>query len=653
MKTRNSALIIIAATIVVYLNSLANGFVWDDIALTVNNDFIKGFALIKEIIARPLYYLSGDSLVYYRPLQAVSYLFDYSLWGLVPFGFHLTNLVLHILAALLVYRFSGLLFGDSEAGFLSALLFAVHPLNTSVVDYISGRADILLAVFSLSALLLFIRGGRKYYFWSLWCFILALLSKEAAVIFPLVLVFVQEMYFKIKSIKEGRNKARPWYAVFILASLIYLLLRIKVIKIGTNIFPPAGSNPASIIFTFINININYIRLAYAPFGLHMLRNIPVVMPHAAAFILYGLFVLILSSAAIIIYRRNKRVFLLLGLSFLWLLPTALPFFRYPEYYLQGRAIMAESWFYLPLIGILAITVWLLKIITARARLSFYIVIGCLAVYFSIITVKESFSWRSNYALFSNILKYVDNSVTAYRNIAQVYLNRGANQRAIEAYRKALLLKQDDKRRAALYNGIARAFLADNRLADAYDSCKMAIAANPDDADSYTSWGLISAVKGDPVGARQQWRTALDRDPFNAAAFDNLVRVSASDKETRKYLIDKYEELLGKREFSIAYRARRALGIIYFYCNIDSEAVSYFKKALAINPYDAKASSGLAVCFARSADCRAAVKFFRRSIKLNPFDPEAYRNLALLYKDLNMPRQSARLILKAGSLGLFE
>jgi len=71
--------------------------------------------------------------------------------------------------------------------------------------------------------------------------------------------------------------------------------------------------------------------------------------------------------------------------------------------------------------------------------------------------------------------------------------------------------------------------------------------------------------------------------------------------------------------------------------------------IKVNPYDPKANNGLAVCFARAGNFEAAMKFFRRAIKLNPFDPEPYRNLALLYKELNMPKESGRLMLKAQSL----
>lgn len=653
MKSRYSILIIIVAAVAVYLNSLGNAFVWDDIALVVNNDFIKGPVLIKEALLSPLYYFGQEPNFYYRPLQTLSYLFDYSLWGLNPFGFHLTNLILHVLLVLLVYRFIDLIVANREVAFLSAALFAIHPLNTSVVNYVSSRADILLAIFSLLALLLFIKGGGRHRLFSLLFFITALLSKEAAATFPLGLILTQEAYFRIKGIKQGRTKTRLWYAVFILISLSYLLLRIGIVKIGTGIFPPPGTDPWGTIFTFVNINIKYISLVYAPFGLHMLRNIPVAVPLVPAFIFYGLLVLVFLTVSVIVYYFNKRVFLLLGLSFLWLLPTATLFFRYPEYYVQGRAIMSENWFYLPLIGILAAGVWLLKTITARARLVFYVIVCCLAIYFSAITFRANSAWRNNYVLFSRILEYVDNSATAYRNMALLYLDRAENKKAIESYQNALSLKQEDKKKAVLYSGIAMAYLADKKMKEAYDSAKKAIAMDGGNADTRASLGVVYAARGDARKARGEWLESLEIDPFNRLAFDRLASLSVKDSGLREYLIEKYRGIIKGDGVFGNYRVYRGLGIIYLYNNMDSHAFLNFAKSLELDPYDPKSNNGMAICYVRSGDFVRAAIFFKRSIRLNPFDPEPYRNLSLLYRQLNMAKQSARLLEQAASLNLLQ
>jgi len=85
----------------------------------------------------------------------------------------------------------------------------------------------------------------------------------------------------------------------------------------------------------------------------------------------------------------------------------------------------------------------------------------------------------------------------------------------------------------------------------------------------------------------------------------------------------------------------------------TRALTNFRKALKVNPYDSKSNSGMAICFARSGDFKAAALFFKKAIKLNPFDPEGYQNLARLYKEANMPQESEQLMRQSALLNIFN
>jgi protein O-mannosyl-transferase len=170
-----------------YSNSLLNPFIWDDEALVVQNPIIRSPAGLLNAFTSDLYSGVDFGSNFYRPLQAVSYLWDYHFWRLDPYGYHLTNIALQILVSFLVFLFSFNFVKKREVAFGAALLFALSPLNTEAVTYISGRADMLLGLFLLSSFLLFIRGYR---FFSWIAFILALLSKELAVVFPGVFILL-------------------------------------------------------------------------------------------------------------------------------------------------------------------------------------------------------------------------------------------------------------------------------------------------------------------------------------------------------------------------------------------------------------------------------------------------------------------------------
>ena len=141
-----------------YANSLQNQYVFDDLHLIAASSQITGIDNIPSLL------LSGKMSAYYRPLRTISYTLDYTLnkafwyrfanrqWtdrGLVPFGYHVSNIFYHIVTALLVYLVIFKLSLNSRAAFIGAGLFVLHPVHTDSVTYLSGRRDILFTLFYL------------------------------------------------------------------------------------------------------------------------------------------------------------------------------------------------------------------------------------------------------------------------------------------------------------------------------------------------------------------------------------------------------------------------------------------------------------------------------------------------------------------------
>jgi hypothetical protein len=131
-----------ATAIAVYLNTLLNAFVWDDLYLVVDNTHIKSLTSIPGLFTEALF----PRTQYYRPLQAFTFAFDYRVWGLAAGGFHLTSALLHAAVAWMFYRLAARILRDPLAGVAAALLFAVHPLHTEAIAYLSGRSDPLAAL---------------------------------------------------------------------------------------------------------------------------------------------------------------------------------------------------------------------------------------------------------------------------------------------------------------------------------------------------------------------------------------------------------------------------------------------------------------------------------------------------------------------------
>src|SRR5438067_689812 len=193
---------------IIRLPAIQGGLIWDDVFLTRDNPFIKSPLLALEAFR---HYLFLDSFSgHYRPVQNLSYMLDYFFWNTDPAGFHLSNILLHVAAGLLLYRLLTPLFGkqaglwesddprSARAGALAAFIISgiwmVHPVHSAAIDYISGRADSLAFVFSAGAWLLVLRAriakarwlkGITYLLAAL-SGVLALCSREIACIWILI-----------------------------------------------------------------------------------------------------------------------------------------------------------------------------------------------------------------------------------------------------------------------------------------------------------------------------------------------------------------------------------------------------------------------------------------------------------------------------------
>ncbi|MFN2508530.1 MAG: hypothetical protein ABR589_07135, partial [Chthoniobacterales bacterium] len=167
MKKLAPLLLLTAAIFAAYAPAIRNGFVWDDHALVLRDPLIRSWRLMPEGFAHFLFTDAAAS-DFYRPMQRLSYTLEYAAFGLQPAAYHVTSVLCHLAAALALFLFARellRLFDLSERArrygpLLSALVWALHPLHTSAVAYISGRADSLAAAFGFAALYFAFRSLR-------------------------------------------------------------------------------------------------------------------------------------------------------------------------------------------------------------------------------------------------------------------------------------------------------------------------------------------------------------------------------------------------------------------------------------------------------------------------------------------------------------
>lgn len=656
MNNKKNILVIILSSLAVYANSLTNGFVWDDVFTVINNDFIKGSSLVSQIFVKPLFYFSNLDYLYYRPLQSLSYVADYSLWGVNAFGFHLSNVLLHIIASVLVYSFLNLLFSNQKLSFFSALLFALHPVNTSVVNYITSRADILFLIFTISSVMVFLKANNyRQYLLSVFFFVLALFSKETAVIFPVFLIFIKEVYSKLRnqSLDNNLNLPRRWYWSFLFISAAYLIFRVVFLGLKANFMLPAGSGFLLCVLTLCKIISSYLMIIIWPFNLHMLRVVDIIQLNFINIFIFLVAVILLVILLTIIYKRNKILFLASGLFLIWIIPVGALAFKNPEYYFQHKAIMEEHWLYLPSIGIFIFIYFIFEKAKKHLnRIAYSMLFLILFLFYGAITISENVFWKDNLSLFLHTSKYVKYSSTVYRNLGWIYLGKYDLPMAISMYSKALELKQDNRHKMVLFKDISYAYFLDNQIAPAEKACRSALNINDKYADAHAYLGSIY-LRADPAVSLREWAIALDIDPFNAVAFNSLLELSRKDELIRIDLIKKYSKLLKATCCFERYKIYRSLGMIYFYNGIDSLAKDNFMKAIQINPYDVKVINAMAIYDAKSGNVESAIRLFKSALRINPFEKETYNNLAVLYNSLGNLKDEQRMLSQYNKVDIFK
>ncbi|MFA5096694.1 MAG: hypothetical protein WC478_05080, partial [Candidatus Omnitrophota bacterium] len=380
--------------LIVYANSLPNPFIWDDEGIVLKNPYLASWANLPKAFTSDLYPGITAGSNFYRPLQTVSYIWDYHLWELEPFGYHLTNIILQALVSFLVFLFSRVILKDIKAAFAAALLFALHPVHTEAVAYISGRAEMLMAIFVLSSLLLFIRGNRGL---SLAAFIGALLSKELAAVFPLV-ILAYLFFYQDGGRRPGAGRGLKQILPFLLIDLIYLFLRSGVLSFAT-IRPPALTQYPLLlrILVFPEVLFTYLKLFIVPLDLHMSWTVfrPVGLLAVSGSVLLLIAICLGCASILKNYRRGRAAAFMLAWFFIFLIPQSglLPI----------NAFVAEHFIYLSSISFFMLLAYALRKFLRRGV--FIFAVAGFALFYGLLTYTRNFDWRDPLVFYAKILKY--------------------------------------------------------------------------------------------------------------------------------------------------------------------------------------------------------------------------------------------------------
>lgn len=447
---------------IAYFNSLGNGFASDDRGVIFDPLLTK-----IDYFWHPPYFNTS--------IRAILIFFTNQLFGLNPFFFRLPNILAHLGSAFLIYFIVRRLSGKLTAIFAAAI-FAVHPILTEGVTWISGGGYSFYTFFLLSSFFVYIHWqSKKYLIFSVFLFYLSLLSSEKSVIFPLVL-FVYEL--ALGNLKTNWHKLIPFFSLSFFWGLYLLgMIGTRTSDLQTSYGgAPDRLNPLTQIPIAVT---SYLQLIFWPDGLTLYHS---EMFFSQTEYLFRLIIFLIFLIIILLsFFKNRHVFFWLSFFIISLLPTLTP--------LGISWIVAERYVYLGTIGIIVVFAMFIKKIAVWVK-NDDIFWGTLAIIIILLSVRTMFrnaDWTNEDTLWLSAARTSPSSPQNHNNLGDYYGRYGDLKRSAEEFQIAIKL---NPRYADAYHNLGNTYRDMGNLDLAIENYQKALFFNPNIWQSYYNLSAI-------------------------------------------------------------------------------------------------------------------------------------------------------------------
>ena len=581
--------ILILLTFLSYSPSLKNYFVWDDVFFIAQNNYIKDLSFLPQYFYSAKTYSSRPNYYIYRPLRTLTFALEYKIWGLNAFGFHLTNILLHILNVLMAYFLVSRLASSRRLGFITALIFSLHPVQTEAVAWIKGRADLLFTFFFLIGFLAFLKKKEeeKNNPWLMAAiyisFLLALLSKVMAITFPLILILYiislekRRELFPLKALEKDKSL----FISLFLISTAFLFLRHSVIgSIGQGGSYPGGRGYYTFL-TMLRVFPNYFRIIIYPFnliadysGLKVSRSI-FEKEVLASFLFYLAVIYILAAS----WKKNRLIFFGLFFFFITLLPVS--------NIIPTMQFMAERFLYLPCLGIFLILAFFIKkgsfSLTSR-KLLLWAVVSFYILNLIPLTVERSRVWRNEVTLWEETFNTAPKSSRIIENLAFAYLNSGRSAEAVPLLEKFL---PKTKKRYKILDYLGEAYYRQNKFKEAHYYFEEAIREKNDFAKAYAHLGILWGNKKKYELSKKYLEKAIELEPDSpdSSYYYNYLGLTFKNSGQEEKSKEMFEKALLRNPDNI--EALKNLGAVFWQEKNWEECLHIYKRLSRLSPKKAE------------------------------------------------------------------
>ena len=595
-----------------------------------------------------------------------------------PFGYHLLNIIIHIINALLIYLFVHLLLKSRRIfntkiihnanliAFSTGLLFLTHPLQTQAVSYITQRFASLATLFYLMSVCFYMKGriSRKwvYFLLCVLSMLIAMFTKQISFTLPVIIILIEVLFFYKKETRNKKKMTKCFVFLF-LVSFFFIIPSFFNFSIKDTIINAtflSGSHEydrttfGNYFLTQFRVIPTYLKLFVYPIGQNLDYDFALSKTLFEAKTFFGCVGLLLMGI-FGLYQLRRNV--LLGFGILWFFISI----SVTSSFIPIHHVIFEHRMYLPLVGIcLSVIILLFNAISSK-RL-FIIVMTIIIGVLSLLTIKRNLIWKTEISLWSDVVIKSPHKAKPHSNLGTVHYEKGHYEKAFEMFDKAIQLSP---RYSRAYSNRAATYIKKNKPDLAIQDLNMALSLGLEDSKVYNNRGDAYKAKDLLNLALIDYNRAIELNPLNPRVYDNRGTLYVSQGKTEEALADFDKAIAIRPSFSEPYNNRGVLylrirqydkaeesflksiqinkhnseaynnlGLTYLSRNQDDRALPYLEKALKLRPNYPSVLNNLGIIYGKKGQLKLALKQFNRIKELSPSFVEAYTNSALAYRRLN-------------------
>ena len=660
-SVRNLCFLLGMVSFAVYLNTLWNGFVMDDVmVLKENRMVLKGLSAIPELLTTP--HMRGYLIIpndLYRPLSLVMFAIEYGLFGLSPAVHHFFNIVTFAGCSIMLFLFLNKFFDGRRVAlaFMAALIFAVHPVHTEVVANIKSRDELMCFFFGIWSLNLYMNymkdGKMVQLLLGALMFYLAIISKETVIAF---VGLIPILFFVYKN--DDKKRAMFISAATLVMFGIFMAVRSSVlnaydannpaanVEFIDNALSGAPDFPVTAVQVFttkVVVMGQYLKLMFLPYPLlstYSYNAIPFAdfadIRFWASLLVYGAMVYFMVTR----FMKDRKDPWAFGILFY--LSTIFLFSNFP--FLMG-AELAERFAFFASAGTcllmgLAIERWVIKGMADDMNLvkssKVLAILVPLCLLYSGWAIARNAEWKDNVTLYRADVQRSPNDCRLYHNVGSA-LAEEEYEKEPDSLKKLAI---DDEaigylhKGAEIYPGYADLYVEIGRIYDRkkkYDSAikynSMALKMNPTNFTANNNLGSVLLTAGRYREAIPYFLLALQYNPNFKYAYLNVARCY---QQLQRYdsAITNFRKLQEFEPQNIDLYLE--IGTAHFMMQRYDSANHYFKIVLAQKPGDANVNNNIGAVLLNQQKYAEAVPYFQKAVAANPGYFNAYTNLARAY-----------------------